>query len=100
MRSFLILRLSQINQTPITIAVRTNIAGPKIHDSLETCGPSPPKPKNVLLMIDEMKVPGRNSNVSAAIVIMEAESRCVCSATRCVCFATLAVSSCVSWLIL
>jgi ABC-type anion transport system duplicated permease subunit len=52
----------------------------------------------VVLKIADINVPGRNSIVTAAIVIMDAESRCVCSATLAV-DAAICVLVCASrWL--
>lgn len=55
-------------------------AANNIHHWLETCNPPLPNSKRLVETIVQTNVPGRNSIVTAAIVIIEAESRCVCSA--------------------
>ena len=57
------------------------VAASRIHHCCDTLIPSLLKSKNVVLSTAETNVPGRKSIVIAAIVIIDAESRCVCSAT-------------------
>lgn len=57
------------------------VAASRIHHCRDTLIPSLSKSKNVVLSTAETNVPGRKSIVIAAIVIIDAESRCVCSAT-------------------
>lgn len=71
----------QPSQIPKTIIINGNVTARRIHQRLETLRPFWSKSKNVVLRIAETNVPGRKNIVTAAIVIMEEESRCVCSAT-------------------
>lgn len=77
-------------QIPNTTNVSGIAAANKIHHCSDTCKPSFPKSKRLVETIVQTNVPGRNSIVTAAIVIIEAESRCVCSAI-------IAVSAAVRW---
>jgi hypothetical protein len=76
--SLLARQYSHMQKTRI---VRGIVAASRIHHLRETLIPSLSKSKNVVLSTAETNVPGRKSIVIAAIVIIDAESRCVCSAT-------------------
>jgi hypothetical protein len=71
----------QYNHVPKTRTVRGMVVTSRIHHWRETLKPSLSKSKKVVLRIAETNVPGRKNMVIAAMVIIDAESRCVCSAT-------------------
>lgn len=77
---FWILAKTHAHHTMNTRIVRGIAAAKRTHHLSDTASPCSPKSKKFVLTIVQMNVPGRKTIVTAASVIMEAESRCVCSA--------------------
>jgi len=71
------LHLTQPSQIANTKIVNGIVVTNNIHHLTDTCSPSSLYSKNFVLKMAEIKVPGKKNMVTAAIVIMDAESRCV-----------------------